>query len=419
MNNFLNWLDNLLFSSGIEITNIPYLRLLILVGSLIIISIICFYITKYLVIHTIYKFIKRTRIQWDDILVERKSLDNLAHLIPALLVKACIPLIFIDFKQIIPFLSTLADIYIIIAIMILIISLLKASEVSISTSPIFTNKPIGSYFQLVRIIIYIIVAILIVSFVIGKSPFYLLSAFGALSAIVLLIFKDTILGFVASVQISSNDIIRVGDWIEIPKFNADGEVIAINLNTVKISNWDKTTTTVPTYYFISDSFKNWRSMKQSGVRRINRPIYFNIRSIKFIDSTLKKRLSANKLIHNFLLEKNIEINNNNHDFNVLNTNQQLTNIGIFKQYMEYYLKNSTSIRQDMTLMIRQLTITEKGMPLEIYCFTDKTEWIDYEEVISDIFNYILATAPYFDLEIFQIPSGEDIVKGMQACTQKH
>ncbi|MDD4208714.1 MAG: mechanosensitive ion channel [Bacteroidales bacterium] len=416
MNSLFEWIDTLLASSNIDYGSIPYLRLLILFVSLIIISIICFYITKYAIIHTLYKFIRRTSIKWDDLLVEYKTFDNVAHLIPAIIVKQTTPLILIDFEKLIPFITKLTDIYIIIAILIIVLSFLKASEHIIRKSPIFINKPITSYFQLIRIILYIIIAILIISIFIEQSPLYLLSAFGAMSAILLLIFKDTILGLVASVQISSNDMVRPGDWIEMPKFNANGEVLTINLNTVKVENWDKTITTIPTYFFISDSFKNWRGMQQSGGRRINRAIHINTRSVKFIDVTLKKRLTKVQLIHDYLLDREKEINayNEEHciDTSELINGRRMTNVGVFRQYIEYYLRNHPHIRKDMTLMVRQLDFTERGLPIELYCFTATTEWLKYEQIQADIFDHLLAATRFFDLEIFQPPSGEDIHKVM-------
>src|SRR5690606_7104436 len=218
-----------------------------------------------------------------DILAERKTFDNLSHIIPALLVRFTTPILFSDYEFLLPVVLKAADIYIIIAGTLILISFLKAIEFVAIQSPAFDNKPIASYFQLIRLVIYIALFIIILSIVIGKSPLFFLSAFGAMTAILLLIFKDTILGLVASVQISSNDIVRVGDWVEMPKFNADGDVIAINLNTVKVRNWDKTITAVPTYYFISESFKNWRGMQESGGRRIKRAIYLNVNSIRFVD----------------------------------------------------------------------------------------------------------------------------------------
>ncbi len=411
-NDLFQWIDNLLFSAGIAVSNVPYLRILLLLVSLTIVSILLYYITKHIIIRAIYKFFKRTRYKWDDIIVKHRSLDNFAHLIPAFIVKAVLPLIFISFENIVPYLYKITDVYIIVVFMTIVLSFLKVIELSLSKSSVFTNKPIASYFQLLRIVIYIVIAILVISLLINKSPVYLLSAFGALSAMLLLIFKDTILGLVASVQISSNDMVQVGDWVEIPKFGVDGDVIAINLNTVKIKNWDNTMTMVPTYYFITDSFKNWRNMQQSGARRIKRAIYININSIKFIDDSLKARLENYDLIRNFLNERQIEIDTYNEKHNVntqeLINGRRMTNIGIFRRYIEFYLNNLPHLRKDMTLMVRQLEPTDKGLPLEIYCFSEVTKWIDYEGIISDIYDHLLAATPFFDLEIFQNLAGGDI-----------
>lgn len=412
MNQLTTWIETLLSNAGFTDGNIPYLRLLIVIAAISILAIVCFYIAKYIIIRIIYRFIKRTPFKWDDIIVEAKSLDIIAHLIPAFIVKASIVFILKDFEQWIPFFSKLTTIYIIIVFMLIIISFLKIVEKHVTKSPIFENKPIGSYFQLIRIIIYIIVFILIISVVINKSPLYLLSAFGALSAILLLVFKDTILGLVASVQISSNDMVRIGDWIEMPKFNADGEVTAINLNTVKVENWDKTITTIPTYYFITDSFKNWRGMQLSGGRRINRSIFINVRSIKFVENSDLVRYKKYQLLSDFIEQRQNEIdtyNTENHiDVSQAINGRHMTNIGIFRFYIDRYLKNHPYIRQDMTLLIRQLSIDERGIPINIYCFTATTKWANYEDIQADIFDHLLAAARFFDIEIYQQPGGYDL-----------
>ncbi len=412
MNQLTTWIETLLSNAGFTDGNIPYLRLLIVIAAISILAIVCFYIAKYIIIRIIYRFIKRTPFKWDDIIVEAKSLDIIAHLIPAFIVKASIVFILKDFEQWIPFFSKLTTIYIIIVFMLIIISFLKIVEKHVTKSPIFENKPIGSYFQLIRIIIYIIVFILIISVVINKSPLYLLSAFGALSAILLLVFKDTILGLVASVQISSNDMVRIGDWIEMPKFNADGEVTAINLNTVKVENWDKTITTIPTYYFITDSFKNWRGMQLSGGRRINRSIFINVRSIKFVENSDLVRYKKYQLLSDFIEQRQNEIdtyNTENHiDVSQAINGRHMTNIGIFRFYIDRYLKNHPYIRQDMTLLIRQLSIDERGIPINIYCFTATTKWANYEDIQADIFDHLLAAARFFDIEIYQQPGGDDL-----------
>src|SRR5690606_18092550 len=264
-------------------------------------------------------------------------------------------------------------------------------------------------FQLGRILIYIATGILVLSILMGKSPLVFLSAFGALSAALLLVFKDTILGLVASVQISSNDMIRVGDWIEMPKFNADGDVIAINLNTVKIRNWDKTVTTVPTYYFITDSFKNWRGMRETGGRRIKRSIYINLRSIKFVDPEMLERFKRFHLVTDYITTRQKEIEEYNTKYNIdtstLINGRRMTNIGVFRRYAQTFLEAHPGVNQNLFVLVRQLQPDANGLPLEIYCFTKSVAWADYEGVQADIFDHLLAASSHFDLEVFQNPSG--------------
>jgi miniconductance mechanosensitive channel len=225
-----------------------------------------------------------------------------------------------------------------------------------------------------------------------------------MTAIILLIFKDTILGFVASVQMSANDIVRVGDWVEMPKFNADGDVIAINLNTVKVKNWDKTVTTIPTYYFITDSFKNWRGMHESGGRRIMRSLFINVQTIKFVNPEEREQYKKYYLLTDFIIKRQEEIEhfNTEHNFDTseLINGRRMTNIGVYRHYIVSYLKNHKQIRQDMTLLVRQLPIQDRGIPIEIYCFTKTTAWIEYEGIQADIFDHLVAAAGFFDLEIF-------------------
>src|SRR5690606_13067383 len=257
MQEIREWLDTLLVDAHIADEWMPWVRLLILITGLLIVSSLAFWVTKRVVVKIIYSFFQKTRVTWDDILAEHRTFDKLAHMIPALIVRGSLPMIFAGFEWIQPFMIKVADVYIMVAATFIVLSFLKAGEFLLSQSAVFEGKPIASYFQLIRIVLYIALFIIILSILIGRSPIYFLSAFGAMTAILLLIFKDTILGLVASVQISANDVVRVGDWVEMPKFNADGDVIAINLHTVKIRNWDKTITAIPTFYFITDSFKNW------------------------------------------------------------------------------------------------------------------------------------------------------------------
>lgn len=406
------WIEQLLIGSGVSEEVAIYLRLLILLVCLVIIAGIAFWITKKIIINYIYRIIRKSPITWDDVLADHQAFNNVAHLIPALFVRAFIPSIFQDFDQVLPLVIRLTDIYILIVMMTIILSFLKVAEYGLSKSNAFKDKPLTSYAQLVRLILYIAVGILIMSVLLGKSPIYFLSAFGAMTAILLLVFKDTILGLVASVQMSSNDMVRIGDWVEMPKFNADGDVIAMNLNTVKIQNWDKTITTIPTYYFITDSFKNWRGMSESGGRRIKRAVYINSQTIKFIDPETREGLKKFSLLTNFITERQNEIESfnavNNIDTSELINGRRMTNLGVFRKYLDFYLKAHPNISQDLTIMVRQLSIEDRGIPLEIYCFTNTTAWLEYEDIQADIFDHTLAAASYFGLEIFQQPSGTDI-----------
>lgn len=402
----------MLRDAGVAADWIPYLRLMVLLVLLAIILYVSFLITRRYFIRYLHAFFKQTSATWDDVLADNKTFENLAHIVPAVIVKIFAPILFRDFDEMLPVVDKMIDIYLVIVGMMVFVSILRAAEYLLQQSQAFMHKPIGSYFQLGRILLYIATGITVISLLLDESPLVLLGAFGAMTAIILLIFKDTILGVVASVQISSNDMVRVGDWIEMPKFNADGDVIAINLHTVKVRNWDKTITTIPTYYFITDSFKNWRGMRESGGRRIKRTILINMRSIRFVDPETRERYKRFYLIRDYITQRQAEIEryNEEHDFDTseLINGRRMTNIGVFRRYAEAYLRNHKGIRQDMTLLVRHLAIEDKGLPLEIYCFTNTVVWAEYESIQADIFDHLLAAIPYFGLETFQQPAGSDI-----------
>jgi miniconductance mechanosensitive channel len=412
-----NWVDQLLMNEGVSHDWAIYLRLLLLVIALLIIAAIGFYFTKIIVLKYLYKVVKKSRVKWDDLLADKDVFNNMAHIVPAIFVRLLAPGIFNDFETVLPFIIKLTDVYLIIVALTILIAALKTAEFNFAQLPAFKNKPLTSYFQLVRILCYIAAAILLFSILLGKSPVYFLSAFGAMTAIVLLIFKDTILGLVASVQMSTNDMVRVGDWIEMPKFNADGDVMAINLNTVKIRNFDKTITTIPTYYFISDSFKNWRGMLQSGGRRIKRSIFIDANSIHFVNAAAREELKKIHLIADFITNRQqaIEVSNDKHtiDTSVLINGRRMTNIGIFRHYIEIYLQSHPGINKKMTIMVRQLALEDKGIPLEIYCFANTTVWHDYENIQADIFDHLFAAGNFFEVSLFQQPSGKDISVAVQ------
>jgi miniconductance mechanosensitive channel len=415
------WIEELLTDAGVSASITPALRLIILLISLGILAGVFFWLSRRVIFNSIYRFFKRTSLEWDDMLADHKVFDNLAHIVPAIALRILAPIIFKDFEGLLPLVVKLTDSYLIIVVIMIALSFIRLAEYLVSRSPVFVNKPVASYFQLIRIVLFITAGILVMSVLLGQSPLYFLSAFGAMTAIILLIFKDTILGLVASVQISSNDMVRVGDWVEMPKFNADGDVVAINLNTVKVKNWDKTVTTIPTYYFITDSFKNWRGMEESGGRRIKRAIYLNVRNVKFVDPETRDRYKTFYLISEFIAEKQREIEQfnaeNNFDTSQLINGRRMTNIGVFRRYVEAYLKNHKHIRQDMTLLVRQLSIEDRGIPIEVYCFTKTTAWVEYETIQADIFDHLFAAASFFDLEVFQQPSGSDIATGIRRLNE--
>lgn len=274
------------------------------------------------------------------------------------------------------------------------------------------ERPIKGFIQVAKIAIYLVATILMVAVLIDRSPVILLSGLGAMAAVLLLVFQDTLLSLVASVQISSNDIIRVGDWVEMPNLNADGDVVDIALHTVKVQNWDKTITFIPTKRFISDPFKNWRGMQESGGRRIKRSLLIDQQSIHFLSADERQQLYRFRLLRDYLDSKQKEIDTWNQQLEEagkepVNT-RRISNIGTFRAYIQQYLKNHPKVHQQMTLMVRQLQPTADGLPLEIYCFTNTTVWVEYESAQSDIFDHLLSIAGEFGLRVFQHPSGADM-----------
>jgi miniconductance mechanosensitive channel len=291
-----------------------------------------------------------------------------------------------------------------------LVKTLKALEEVSTRIPYFKDKPIMSYVQLANLMIYVVAAILIVATILDRDPFALLGALGALTAVLMLVFKDTILGLVASIQLSSHDMVRVGDWVSMPKYGTDGDVLEITLNTVKIQNWDKTISTIPTYAFISDSFKNWRGMTDSKGRRIKRSLNIDMTSIKFCTDEEITHYKSVEMLKDYIksIQSEIATHNvtNSHDKSSLLNGRNLTNIGLFREYAHQYLSANKNLRKDLTLMVRQLEPTENGLPIEVYCFSNNIEWAEYERIQADIFDHLLSSISRFDLEIFQNPTGK-------------
>lgn len=378
---------------------------------LILANIVMDWIARKIILRVVGRIVRRSKNEYDDIFLEKRVFNALAHIIPAIITYHALPLILGDVAEIIPTLHTAITLYVIIIVMLVVHRFLRALEQIAYKLSYFDGKPVGSFIQLFSIANYIVGSVFILSQLVGKTPITILGAFGAATAVVLLIFRDTILGLVASIQISINDMVRIGDWVSMDKYGADGDVSEINLTTVKIRNWDKTISTVPTYAFISDSFKNWRGMQSVGVRRIKRAVYLDLASVRFCDEEMVERFKRYELIRPYLEHKEKEISryNEEHRFDRSEriNGRNLTNVGVFRIYAEEYLRRNPYISKDDTLMVRQLEPTANGLPLEVYCFSKDIQWVNYERIQSDLFDHLISAVRHFDLRIFQNPSGSD------------
>ena len=408
----VRWTNDALGSVGVEGDSQMYLRTLLLLLGATFISFILWWVTKKVLIEVIHRFVYKSKTKWDDYLVKNKVFSAIAHLVPVLFLDFMILTVFSSFPLIADFLLRATDIVIIVIILYVILRTLNSAKDVLIEKPRLKDKPIESYFQLGKIVIRGLFIILIISIAFKIEPLVILTSMGALTAILILVFKDTILGFVGSIQLAANDMVRIGDWITMEKYGADGDVIEINLATVKVQNFDKTITTIPTYSFISDSFKNWRGMLDSDGRRIVRSIHIKIHSIKFCTSELLNKIGEIELIRNYIDEKEKEIldfnDNNQINKTVLLNGRNQTNIGIFRYYIQEYLEKNPDINGKMTLMVRQLDPSDKGVPIQLYTFTKTHDWVEYELIMADIFDHLLAAVPFFDLEVFEQPAGSDM-----------
>lgn len=403
----MDFINNWIFNLGFEGKTGQYLAAAVTILLIALICIVANFLTKKVVVRIISHMVSMSKFKWNDILLKRRVFHKLSHIVPAIIIYYFAP----TFPRYQHLIESGANIYLIIVSLIVISSALDAFHDIYETFEISKIRPIKGVIQIVKIVLAIIGIILIISILLNKSPFILLSGLGALSAVLMLVFKDSILGLVAGVQLSANDMVRVGDWITMPKHGADGDVIEISLHTVKVQNFDKTITTIPSYSLISDSFINWRGMQNSGGRRIKRPIYIDVNSIRFCDDEMINKFRRINFLADYIDERLVEIQKFNETHNIDRSNpvngRALTNIGVFRAYIKNYLLNHSGIHKGMTLMVRQLEPTERGLPIELYCFTNTTVWTEYETIQGDIFDHLFAVAPEFGLRIFQNPSGHD------------
>jgi len=384
-------------------------QLYIIYFIVIIISFLLYLVTRYIILKSISKIFKKTSTNLDDILIEKGVLNRLSYFIP---------LIFIyNLKDLLAVYDIVDRVLVSLIALILISSInafINALNDIYSKSQYSNRFNIKSYIQIIKLFVNIFGIIIIIALLTGKSPVYFLSGLGALTAVLMLVFKDTILSLVSSVQISSNDLFKIGDWVEAPQFGADGDVIDIALHSVKIQNWDKTISIIPTHKLTDSSFKNWRGMSDSGGRRIKRSIKIDMNSIKFCNNSMIERFKKFNVISDYINQKLSEIEKHNIDNNIneegLINGRSLTNIGTFRAYIEGYLRNHASIHNEMTFLVRQLSPEADGLPIEIYVFSNDTNWVSYESIQSNIFDHLLAILSEFDLKVFQNPTGNDFRK---------
>ena len=385
---------------------------LVVAVFVMVVSLVALKVTRHLFTNLLHRLAGRTETHWDDYLIGRNVFAHLALLVPALIVYLSIPLIFTGYGRAESLSRNGVLIYIIAVAVLVIDALLNAFLDIYKTYRVSRDIPVTGFVQVLKLILYFSGLLSILAILIGKTPLYLFSGLGAMTAVLMLVFKDAILGFVAGVQLISNRMLKQGDWIEMPGYGADGDVIDITLTTVKVQNWDMSITAVPTYALITTSFKNWRGMQDAGGRRIKRALYIDMRSICFCSDEMLARFRRMQHIVDYLEEKEQELAEHNEGLALEGDDffnrRRLTNIGTFRAYMTAYLRHHPMINQDMTLMVRQLAPSPQGLPLEIYAFCRDKAWVTYEGVQADIFDHLLAILPAFNLRVCQAPTGDDV-----------
>lgn len=378
--------------------------------AIIVVAAIVHWITKWIVIKIIHRLVEKSKTDWDDYLLKHKVFQALAHLASAMVFYYSCN--FSEIPEVTSLLTTFTNIYFVIIFVKVVSGTLRAANDIYLTTPYAASRSIKGYIQLIMILVYFVATIFIIAFIFKKSPLGLMTGLTAFAAVLLLVFKDPILGLVASIQLSANNMLKPGDWIEVPKHNANGTVVDISLTTVKVQNGDKTISTIPTYSLVTDSFLNWSGMEESDGRRIKRFINIDMKSVRFCDDQMLEKFQNFRIIRSYVTEKQNEINEYNTKLGVVDDHipngRRQTNLGIFRKYLEIYLKNNPYINNDMTFLVRYLQPTESGLPIEIYVFSKEKQLSDYESIQADIFDHVLSIIPEFELRVFQAPSGSDI-----------
>lgn len=405
-------LENWLLNNGINETFAQLFKVAISLAVIAILALLADYIVRRIILVLVARIAKKTETNWDDILVERKFFHKLAHFAPAIVIYSTIHIALYDYSpKLTLFFYDLTKIFMTVVSLLVVNAFLNAVHDVYQTLPVAKSRPIKGYLQVINIIAYFLGGIIIIAILINKNPASLLVGLGASAAVLMLVFKDTILGLVASIQLSANNLVKPGDWIEMPSRKIDGTVTEISLNTVKVQNYDRSINTIPTYALVSESFQNWQGMVESDGRLIKRSILFDMRSIKFCSQKQIEKFRKIDLLAEFIDNKSKEIeesnNENNIDTQILVNGQRLTNFGVFRKYIEIFLRSNPNINQNATIVVRHRQPSENGIPLEIYCFSKEKAMANYEEIQANIFEHILSVIPEFELRVFQRPSGDD------------
>ncbi len=406
MQEFAHYFCDFYFDLGLSdewVTFLNMVTMLLILGMIIIIS---DFISRKILVKAFTNFAKRSKTNFDDLLVSHKAPRNIAHLVPLFLTIELFPIVFYDYTEFEKFILVILKVYGVLLTIWILRSVFRALESYFKTVPRLRDKPIDSYIQVIMLFVWITGFGLCFVLLTGVPLWTFFTTLGAASAILLLIFKDTLLGFVASIQVSINDSVRIGDWITMDKYGADGDVVEINLATVQVQNFDMTITHIPTFALLSDSFKNWRGMQNSGGRRIKRSILIKAKSVHYLTDDFVEKLKGIQLITDYLNTKQKELKDQNKkndiDKTLLINGINLTNIGVFRKYLQTYIEKHSGINKDMFIMVRQLAPTSQGLPLEIYAFSSDKRWANYEYIMSDIFDHAIAAVTYFDLEIYEL-----------------
>lgn len=409
----LNNIDEILIAWGMNPQTAGWADQFIAFALVLVLAFAADFICRKVLLRAIARLVQKTKATWDDILFDRRVMVYLSHMVAPVVIYLLLPVAFAQTDSVtLNFIRRLCFIYIIFSFLFFINAFLKAAYTVYSAKKSMRDRPLKGLLQTLQVSLWLIGIIVVVAELLGKSPYSLLAGLGASAAVLMLVFKDSIMGFVSGVQLSANDMLKVGDWITMPKYGADGTVIEVTLNTVKVRNWDNTITTIPPYLLVSDSFQNWRGMRESGGRRVKRSINIDMTSVRFCTPEMLEKYRKIQLLKDYIdrTEAVVEAYNaeNGIDNEVLVNGRRQTNLGVFRAYLTAYLKSLPVVNKELNCMVRHLQPTDHGLPVELYFFSTIKDWIPYEGVQADVFDHVLAIIPEFGLRVFQSPSGADL-----------